>query len=176
MRTDKAEEDSRDGLLTNNFPVSIIMQHRRIENNFWESEKWEVKAVIAGGDKNDGVPEKMISRIGVDDEQYIWKNYQINLFKDEVESYYFNIISDTPYVFVVCQDQEDDGHLIPFTVTVNYDEASSYMELDDEVFQVPMPPEIYLWVEEFVVNNYVPMKKKKRKRENWKDMNQKVQH
>ena len=172
------EEQAGNISLTNSFPVSIVMQHRRIKNNIWESEKWEVEAIIAGGDITGDMPERIISRIGSDDEKYIWRNYQINLFKDEAESYYFNIISDTPYVFIVCQDEEDDGQLIPSNVSVNYDEAASYMELDDQVFQVPMPPEIYRWVEAFVINNYVPVKKKKRKLENWKENNNtnKVNH
>lgn len=163
-------------LLNNSFPVSIVMEHRQIENNVWSSEKWDVEAVVAGGDGAENIPERTISRIGTSNKKYIWSNYQINLFKDEAESYYFNIISDTPFVFVVCRDEEDDGELIPFNVSVNYDEAASYMELDEQVFQVPMPAEIYRWVESFVVNNYVPIKKKKRKLENWKESTQKVKH
>ena len=162
--------------LADSFPVLIVMQHRRIENNIWTSEKWEVEAVVAGGKDTDDEPVRSISRIGTDDEKYIWSNYQINLFKDEAESYYFNIISETPYVFVVCRDEEDGSQLTPFNVSVNYDEAASYMELDDQVFQVTMPPEIYRWVEAYVINNYVPVKKKKRKLENWKDETKRANH
>ena len=162
--------------LAENFAVSIVMQHRRIENNIWLSDQWEVEAVVAGGTTNDALPERNISRIGSDSEKYIWSNYLISLYKDEAESYYFNIISDTPLVFVVCRDEEGDGELKPFNVSVNYDEAASYMELDDEVFQVPMPAEIYRWVEAFVVNHYVPVKKKKRKLENWKQNSNEVKH
>lgn len=156
------------------FPVSIVMQHKRIENNIWLSHKWEVEAVVAGGGDVSGAPERSISRIGAEDEKFIWNNHAITLYQDESESYYFNIISDTPYVFVICRDEEEDGELVPFNVGVNYDEASSYMELDDQVFQVAMPAEIYRWVEQFVVNNYIPIKKKKRKLENWKDDSKKV--
>lgn len=161
-------DDTKD-TLTFDFPVSIVMQHRTIENNVWVAEQWEVEAVIAGGSSDDGVPERSISRLGQDGEKYIWSNYKISLFADEAESYYFNIISDTPYVFVVCRDEEEDGELVPFKVSVNYDEASSFLELEEQVFQVPMPAEIYKWLEEFVVNNYVPIKRKKRKLENWKN-------
>ena len=169
MKQDKSENKTVDKTLTYSFPVSVVMQHRVIENNIWQADQWEVEAVIAGGnDATDNIPERTVSRIGSTEEKYMWVNYQINLFADESESYYFNIISDTPFVFVVCRDEEGDGELIPFNVSVNYDEAASYMELDDHVFQVPMPAEIYRWVEAFVVNNYVPVKKKKRKLENWK--------
>jgi len=170
MKQDKTEREVADKTQTVSFPVSIVMQHRLIENNIWQAEQWEVEAVIAGGNyATNNTPERMVSRIGLEEEKYIWVNYQINLFADEAESYYFNIISDTPFVFVICRDEEGDGELIPFNVSVNYDEAASYMELDDHVFQVPMPAEIYRWVEDFVVNNYIPVKKKKRKLENWKE-------
>ncbi|MFK5914510.1 MAG: DUF3305 domain-containing protein [Woeseiaceae bacterium] len=179
MKEDKAVEQDENAL-TFGFPVSIVMQHRIIENNVWIAEQWEVEAVVAGGNYYDGgIPERSISRVGEEDEKYIWSNYKINLFIDEVESYYFNILSDTPYVFVICRDEEEDGELVPFKVSVNYDEASSFLELEEQVFQVPMPAEIYRWLEQFVVNNYVPVKRKKRKLENWKDAGQepnKVMH
>ena len=169
MNHNKADSKTLDKSQIVSFPVSIVMQHRVIENNIWIADQWEAEAVIAGGrDATGNVPEKLVSRIGATEEKYIWVNYQVNLFADQAESYYFNIISDTPFVFVMCRDEKGDGELIPFNVSVNYDEAASYMELDDHVFQVPMPPEIYRWVEAFVLNNYVPVKKKKRKLENWK--------
>lgn len=168
MSLEKTSEQSDNNSLVSSFPVSIVMQHRIIENNVWLAEQWEAEAVIAGGRNADEIPEKTVSRIGADEEKYIWVNYQINLFVDEVESYYFNIISDNPCVFVVCRDEEEDGELVPFKVSVNYDEASSFLELEEQVFKVPMPAEIYRWVEAFVVNNYVPVKRKKRKLEDWK--------
>lgn len=173
MKQDKTENKSLDKPQTASFPISVVMQHRVIENNIWLAEQWEAEAVIAGGsDATGNIPERSVSRIGSTEEKYIWTNYQINLFADQSESYYFNIISDTPFVFVICRDEQGDGELIPFNVSVNYDEAASYMELDDHVFQVPMPAEIYRWLEDFVLNNYVPMKKKKRKLENWKENQQ----
>lgn len=163
-------------LLVDNFPVSIVMQHNRIKNNIWISDKWDVSGVIAGDKATGGEPEQSISRIGADGEIFIWSNYQISLFKDEAESYYFNIISETPYVFVVCREEEYDSQLTPFKVSVNYDEAASYMELNDHVFQVPMPPEIYRWLEGYVINNYIPVKRKKRKLENWKGETKRINH
>ncbi|MDH5424712.1 MAG: DUF3305 domain-containing protein [Gammaproteobacteria bacterium] len=169
-------EQVDDIALVEKFPVSIIMQHRTIENNIWVSEKWEVEAVVAGGGTADAEPERGILRIGAGDKKYIWSNYQISLFKDEAESYYFNIISDTPFVFVVCEDEEGNGELKPSTVSVNYDEAGSNLEVDNEVFQVPMPAEIYKWLEAFVLKHYAPEKRKKRKRVDWKEDTNKANH
>jgi hypothetical protein len=53
-------------------------------------------------------------------------------------------------------------------VTLSYDEAAAYTEVEEEVFAVPMPPEVYRWVENYVLEHYVPEKRRKRKRVDWK--------
>ena len=42
------------------------------------------------------------------------------------------------------------------------------METDEIVESVGMPAELYRWVERFVLQHYVPEKRRKRKRDNWK--------
>jgi hypothetical protein len=41
------------------------------------------------------------------------------------------------------------------------------METDDRVYSVPMPEQVHQWVERFVIEHYVPLQKKKRKRQQW---------
>jgi hypothetical protein len=53
-------------------------------------------------------------------------------------------------------------------VTASYGEAASYSEVDENVYAVPIPPEIYLWIEAYVLEHYVPEKRRKRKRDDWK--------
>ena len=43
------------------------------------------------------------------------------------------------------------------------------MESDEAVESVAMPVELYRFVEQFVLEHYLPEKKKKRKRDNWKE-------
>ena len=43
------------------------------------------------------------------------------------------------------------------------------MEADEVVESVAMPAELYRWVEQYVLENYLPEKRKKRKRDNWKE-------
>ena len=61
---------------------------------------------------------------------------------------------------------------IPFLVTANYDEIIGYQEVDDQVFSLPIPPEIYQWLERYVVNNYIPPQPRKRKRVKWSQENE----
>ena len=77
-------------------------------------------------------------------------------------------MASRPSVFVVCAEDEDGEPPRPVHATVSYGEASAYMETDEPVFSVPMPPEIYRWVEGFVLEHYVPEPPRKRRREDWK--------
>ncbi len=151
------------------FPVSVLLDYVPTPDNRWQDGRWAVTGVVAAG------PSADINRVhgapihtGQDRRQVLWSGLSVDLFKDDAESYYFNIVSETPRIFVICS-REEDGSLKPLIVTLSYDEASSYMESDEAVESVAIPIELYRFVERFVLEHYVPEKKKKRKRDNWKE-------
>ena len=98
----------------------------------------------------------------------IYSGYQVRLHVDECDSYYHNLMSLTPHCFVVVRQDDDDDEPEPFIVSLSFDEAHAYLEGDDEVFTVDIPPEIYQWTESFVLAHYCPQQLKKRKRRDWK--------
>ena len=69
---------------------------------------------------------------------------------------------------MVCEQEEDD-ELHPLLVTLSYDEMASYIEVDAPVFDLPIPPPVYEWVEAWVLENYQPEQRKKRTRQKWAD-------
>jgi hypothetical protein len=120
---------------------------------------------VVAGDRGGG--ESLI-RSDSGGRQLLYPGFRLRLHKDETESYYMNLTGDHPSIFVVCSEDEDE-RLQPSLVTLSYDEVSSYMEVEDAVFSVPMPPELYRWIEAFVLQNYVPERRKKRKLDRWKE-------
>ncbi len=90
----------------------------------------------------------------------------MRLHKDEVQSYYHNLMAENPKVFVISNCGEA-GVPQPFLVSASFDEAHAYLEAEGEVEALPMPPEICRWIEGFVVSHYIPERKIKRKRRNW---------
>jgi len=96
-----------------------------------------------------------------------WRGCRACPWRNECESYYCNLISDRPAVYLVCREEDDRPE--PFLATLSYDEASSYIEGGDSAHPVAMPPEVYRWLERYVLEHYVPEKKLKRKRDDWKD-------
>jgi hypothetical protein len=46
---------------------------------------------------------------------------------------------------------------------MSFDEAHAYLEGDEQVYSVPLPAQLYQWVEAYVLTHYVALKKTKRK-------------
>lgn len=151
-----------------NFPVSVIMQRSPSSVSAWSDYYWEAVgiAVMSNEDRVANQP-KLIHESG-DIKQYLYPGYKVRLYVDECESYYHNLMSPTPRCYVVARPDEDDTP-VPFLVTLSFDEAHAYLEGDELVFDVDIPPELYRWTEDFVLVHYVAEKKKKRKRDSWKD-------
>jgi hypothetical protein len=160
-------QDSPDSSGRRSFPVAVMVEHQAVHDNRWIDGRWMVTGVVAGESLSGAGVQ--CRQIHADDEsqQYLWSGLNIELHMDDTESYYANLMSDTPGVFVICEGEQED-ELRPASVTLSYGEATSYMETDQRVERVAMPPEIYRWLEQYVLANYVPEKRKKRKRDDWK--------
>jgi hypothetical protein len=155
--------------LQENFPqqfyISVITEKQPITHHPWLSERWQVLGIALAHEKQ--TIQRLPMRITKHSEQYLWQGFVLQLHRDEATSYYHNLLSDTPKMFVVCRPSSESAEPMPFLVTLSYDEASAYLEAEAEVYSVPIPPEIYRWAEQYVVEHYVPEQPKKRRRKNW---------
>lgn len=120
--------------------------------------------VISG---NRNADEVELTLINEDDgvSQYLYVGFDIDLFKDDLESYTANLRAHKPSVFVICEHGDEIDEIRP----LSYDEMASYVEVDEPVFDIPIPSDIYHWVESYVLENYRPEERKKRRREKWAD-------
>lgn len=149
------------------FPISVIMTFREPADQSWDTGRWDVAGVIAGKSQIDDERDCLPMHAESSNRQFLWPDFRLELFRDDAGSYYHNLMGVEPRVFVLCREN-DSGRLEPFQVTLSYDEAAAYSEVEEEVFAVPMPPEVYRWLENFVLEHYVPEKRRKRKREDWR--------
>lgn len=154
--------------LPTEFPVVVLMQRQASRANQWSDYQWQAVGVMAmSTDSNAGEAEKLVRSEG-DVRQILYSGFSIQLYADSCESYYFNLISPTPRCYVIATNNEDNVP-IPFLVSMSFDEAHAYIETDELVYAVDVPPELYRWTEAFVLQHYSPEQRKKRKRDNWKD-------
>ena len=155
--------------LPESFELSIILKKESITNNIWETEQWSALGVVVGERKTEDGAESEVIFSDEHKQHIIYPGYIVSLYKDECESYYYNLLSESPRIFIVCRQDDVDNTMQPVLVSASYDEAAAYHESDDEVYTVPMPAELYQWLEAYVLENYTPEKKKKRKLTNWKE-------
>ena len=143
--------------------VAVVMQRRALANR-WQSEVWELWGVLAGGPQ-EGPPRLIVDEAGV--QQWLHPGFRLTLYRDEAEGYYLNVSSGSPRVFVLWRmdaEAEEPGlpsRALPLQVTASYDEAGRWLDGGHSVDGVPMPPEVFAWVGDYVERNYRPEPKKR---------------
>jgi Protein of unknown function (DUF3305) len=145
-------------------PVGIIVERRKTDHP-WQDHDWRAIGVLAHV-----APERW--RLLTEGEgwaQFHAGTLNLELHRGETEGYLINLSQKPPVVYVVLRRAEEESEMDvePFHVTVCPNEAMSYDEGGDEIVTgVPMPPEVYAWVAEFVARYHVeaPFKKRRNRR------------
>lgn len=146
-------------------PVTFAIDETERQSGRWKSLDWELAwfQVLDGEQPPAFRVDIDESREGV--RRTRWSGFSLRLYKDAGESYWANLMSEHPRVFIICEiDDDSDTKIQPQLITASQDEANAHLETDSTVLSVEMPDQLLLNLERFVVNNYVPEVKKKRKR------------
>ncbi len=164
--------------LPDHLMLSAVLQCVPLPDHPWLDERWLLSELLLSGQQQDSV-----IRLDHDDStSFIFSGLQLDLFQDECDSYYLNLMSEKPRCYVIVHEVREQGSddadrqvveagcsLAPLLVTASFDVAHAYEEGDDQVFDAPMPAEVYRWVEAFVLEFYAPQQRRKRKRDDWKN-------
>lgn len=143
-------------------PLGVITARDLVAADPWTDERWTVVGAVAGPAADPGARPRTL-RSAPDGSQYLWTGLELRLTPSEVDAYYYNLAGSSPRLYVYCQ-RDDEGGLIPVAVTLDYIEAIAHSEFGNEVFPVPIPPEIYRLIERYVVANYVPEEPRSRRK------------
>lgn len=142
------------------FDVSALLLKQSSKHR-WAKASWRLLGILPGlSDSEIAAAQqqgKVISLTG----------QRLQLFRQFCESYYVNLTAEQTKVYLVCREAGDD--LSPVLLTVDFDEAASYMEAGEKVFDAPLPDVLCVWLERFVLAHYQPQKPKKRRRKNWQE-------
>jgi hypothetical protein len=137
--------------------VAVVMERIPLASR-WQSEKWEAKGVLPD---MPGAGPRTIYDDGARLE-VLYSGLEIQLKGEELESYYLNLTAPEPKVFVLVRS--DDGTPRPASVSLSYSRAAGWMDANETVDAVALPPELLAWVGEFVERYYRPRPKFKRER------------
>lgn len=145
-------------------PLGAIVAREPVAGNRWIEERWRVSGLVCGA-VVDGERRRQLLREGPEGSQYLWSGLELRLRPGEAESYYYNLLGSNPSLYVYCE-RDASGELLPFSVSAEYIDAMWHQEFGNEVQAVPMPPEVYRFVEQFVMAHYTPEEpRRKRKRD-----------
>ncbi len=146
------------------FPVSVILE-RRPATSRWVDHVWNAAGITVGRLETEHEARLVREEQGIS--YFVVGGLEVALHVDECESYYYNLVSKSPRAYVVAHCADNDAQPQPFLISMSFDEAHAYLEGDEEIYAVDVPGELYRWTEAYVIANYFPEKKKKRKLRNW---------
>ena len=146
------------------YSIAVIMERVRLANR-WATERWEAKGVV-----RDVTPPGSLERVIVSDEritQILFPGFVLKLHPDEAEGYLYNVTSPEPKVFVMWRMRDNIAR--PQSLTVSYHEGARWMDTEETVGGVALPPDLLPWIAEFAALHYKPEPKKKKRYASSKD-------
>jgi Protein of unknown function (DUF3305) len=145
-------------------PLSVVIE-RRDSKSAWQEFEWRPLGVLP---KTDVAPGQLLAS-GEGWSHIHGGTLDLELFRGETEGYLTNLTQEVPVVFVILRrnDETEGSDYKPFLVTVCPYEAMGYSTGGDDIVEgVAMPPEVAVWLREFVAAHHVdvPFQKRKNKR------------
>jgi hypothetical protein len=150
--------------------VAVLMRRERIDNK-WQPWRWVMADVVAQ-EPGFGSEPRLLHKTDAE-ELWLHPGFQVELFRDDAEGYYLNATTQTPGWFVLWRMEEeptiDPERLArPVMVSLSYHDAGRWLDAQENVDQVPAPPHVVQWLQEFVDQHYVVEPKKRKRPESFK--------
>ena len=141
--------------------VAVLME-RETRPNRWEDWRFSIADVVLHEERFGSEP--VVVRDDGQRLRTLFPGFVVELFRDEGEGYHLNLTSGAPAWFVVWRSDDDDpSRAWPETVSVSYNEAGRWLDAQEHVEQLPMPPDVVAWLQAFTDANYRPEPKKRRR-------------
>ena len=131
-------------------PIAVIMQRRSLQHR-WADEAWAAVGVVPD---RGNLPRLQVLSESPERDYYLVSGLELELYTDENEGYYENVVAPESKVFVLWR--MEDGKAIPARASVSYVEGTRMFDSGEAADGVTMPAEIYTWVAEYLREHYQP--------------------
>jgi len=141
--------------------VAVVLR-RLAKPSRWEEWRFEIAEVVPDEPAFGDAPRLLRD----DGSQASWLHpgFAVELFTDEAEGYHLNLRTDAPVWFVLWRlDENDPSRAAPHTVTLSYNEAARWLDAQERVDNVPLPPDVRDWLQAWTDENYKPEPKQRRR-------------
>ena len=155
--------------------VAVIMQ--RVANTGvparWQPWRWEHAEVVMNEESFGTEPRLLYKNEST--QRWLHAGLKVELFKDDAEGYYLNATTDVPSWFVLWRMEEEPAIAaepipVPIVVSLSYYDAGRWLDAQENVEQVPAPPEVLKWLGIFVEAHYVSEPKKRKRPESFRSL------
>lgn len=141
--------------------VAVVIDRERAPNR-WQDWGFTIAEVVAAEDAF-GVEPRVLRDDGKV-RRTLHPGFTLELHADQADGYYLNLSSGAPVWFVVWRsDDEDPSRAWPETVSLSYDEAGRWLDAQERVDNVPLPPDLAAWLQAYTDEHYRPEPKKRRR-------------
>lgn len=144
------------------FPVAVLLRREPRYRGPWRYDHWSLGGVVTGEALADVGGGKRRMRAAGDVTEYFWTGLTVTLMRSNAETYWFNLTSTSPSLFVVCREDPESG-LAPTMVTLDQDESTRQFEGDCEVFTTAIPEAMLPDIEAFIMTHYRPEPRRARR-------------
>lgn len=155
--------------------VAVLMRRERLHgpSAHWQPWRWTLDAVVPGEPGFGTAPRLLVDDDG--EQRWLHPGFCVELFRDEVEGYHLNAVTDAPCWFVLWRMEEEAALAAepiprPVVVTLSYHEAGRWLDAQETVEQVPAPREVVEWLRGFVREHYVEEPKRRKRPESFRPL------
>ncbi|MEO7941268.1 MAG: DUF3305 domain-containing protein [Burkholderiaceae bacterium] len=164
--------------MTSNRPtrhVAVIMRRQRIDGPMrrWQPWRWVLDSVVP----HEAAFGSVARLLREDDVAQHWLHpgFAVELFRDDAEGYYLNATTDAPGWFVMWRLQQDaawgpEPMPVPCMVSLSYHDAGRWLDAQETVEQVPLPPDVRAWLQAFVDEHHVIEPKRRKRPESFRPL------
>ena len=144
--------------------VAVVMRRERVPGAMsrWQPWRWVLHDVLGHDvtphEEHFGLVPKCL-RQTEDEQLWLHPGFTVELFKDDPEGYYLNLTSPDPCWFVLWRMEEeahisDDVMAVPVMVSLSYHDAGRWLDAQEQVEQVPAPPEVVSWISAYAQTHW----------------------
>ena len=122
---------------TSYWPLRFNLQCTLSKQGRWLSKSWQVTQLTLYQDQT-------TTELG----RYLCQR-SLNLCRAERSDYRFNLSSQSPHLFFVCEE-DPESQLKPLLITASQIVAAGYMDGDYQVLHIAMPLAVQAWIEAYL--------------------------
>ncbi|HSV69748.1 MAG TPA: DUF3305 domain-containing protein [Methylibium sp.] len=141
--------------------LAVVIEREKSPNR-WED--WRFRIVEVLPDEAGFGPSPRLLRDDGKLSRWLHPGLKLELFRDEGEGYFLNLTSGAPVWFVMWRiDDADPSRAWPEIVSVSYNEAGRWLDAQERVDNLPLPPDVAAWLQAYTDEHYKPEPKQRKR-------------